>query len=60
MSQSKTAFDLTKIKATVRLKCSKANSKKILAAALLGGVFLTGLIVCLVYTADNKSPDKEG
>lgn len=60
MSQSKTTFDLTKIKETVRLKCSKATSKKILPAGLLGGVFLTGLIVFLVFVVGNKSPGKEG
>lgn len=61
MSQSKTKFDSTKIKETVRLKCSKAISNKILATGLF--VFLTGLIVaavCFVLIVGNKSPDNEG
>ena len=62
MSQSGTKVDSTKIKETVRLKCSKAICKKILKAGIF--VFLlTGLIVatvCLVLLVGNKSPDKEG
>ena len=59
MSQSKTNFDSTKIKETVRLMWSKVISNKILAA----GLCLAGLIivaVCLVLIVGNKSPDKEG
>lgn len=52
-------FDIAKIKETVRFMCRKVTSKKILVVVL--SLFLAGcLIVSLVLTVGNKSPDKKG